>query len=117
MIRRPPRSTLFPYTTLFRSIPVISLTMQLHSDIIHIGTDYHRQGRIVANILACCLRKGENLVILDNGDDRLSTQNYLEGFCERISEEELNILGPYSCQGIQESVEFLKKLSQEKDRK
>src|SRR3712207_9410965 len=26
MIRRPPRSTLFPYTTLFRSIPVVALT-------------------------------------------------------------------------------------------
>src|SRR2546430_3491636 len=24
MIRRPPRSTLFPYTTLFRSLPIIS---------------------------------------------------------------------------------------------
>src|SRR5258707_10971830 len=27
MIRRPPRSTLFPYTTLFRSIPQISAIM------------------------------------------------------------------------------------------
>src|SRR2546422_8301877 len=26
MIRRPPRSTLFPYTTLFRSVPVPSLS-------------------------------------------------------------------------------------------
>src|SRR3712207_8619410 len=25
MIRRPPRSTLFPYTTLFRSMPVVGL--------------------------------------------------------------------------------------------
>src|SRR5256886_17387638 len=30
MIRRPPRSTLFPYTTLFRSLPVTSCT--LHED-------------------------------------------------------------------------------------
>src|SRR3712207_8385123 len=28
MIRRPPRSTLFPYTTLFRSSEVIQLTLQ-----------------------------------------------------------------------------------------
>src|SRR5258708_31442831 len=27
MIRRPPRSTLFPYTTLFRSLPVVILSM------------------------------------------------------------------------------------------
>src|ERR1043165_5868472 len=27
MIRRPPRSTLFPYTTLFRSVPVLNSEM------------------------------------------------------------------------------------------
>src|SRR5437899_9154113 len=30
MIRRPPRSTLFPYTTLFRSVPEIILSAHLH---------------------------------------------------------------------------------------
>src|SRR5256885_7008268 len=32
MIRRPPRSTLFPYTTLFRSVPVVGAPHILHSD-------------------------------------------------------------------------------------
>src|SRR6202043_4185569 len=32
MIRRPPRSTLFPYTTLFRSHPLESLTMNWAQD-------------------------------------------------------------------------------------
>src|SRR2546430_8459231 len=31
MIRRPPRSTLFPYTTLFRSIPSAPSTFSYHS--------------------------------------------------------------------------------------
>src|SRR2546430_11071428 len=30
MIRRPPRSTLFPYTTLFRSLVVAALRIQAH---------------------------------------------------------------------------------------
>src|SRR5262245_65368312 len=30
MIRRPPRSTLFPYTTLFRSLPVAELDALIH---------------------------------------------------------------------------------------
>src|SRR5258705_5257579 len=30
MIRRPPRSTLFPYTTLFRSIPVLAWRFYFH---------------------------------------------------------------------------------------
>src|SRR2546427_5802282 len=29
MIRRPPRSTLFPYTTLFRSLPLLTFNFQL----------------------------------------------------------------------------------------
>src|SRR2546422_8456361 len=29
MIRRPPRSTLFPYTTLFRSVPALVPTVEL----------------------------------------------------------------------------------------
>src|SRR5690242_21603741 len=35
MIRRPPRSTLFPYTTLFRSLPLIRAA--LASDAFYIG--------------------------------------------------------------------------------
>src|SRR2546430_12183272 len=30
MIRRPPRSTLFPYTTLFRSVPLAILSLDVH---------------------------------------------------------------------------------------
>src|SRR2546422_8476885 len=32
MIRRPPRSTLFPYTTLFRSTPSTAAQTRLHRD-------------------------------------------------------------------------------------
>src|SRR5256885_7413101 len=32
MIRRPPRSTLFPYTTLFRSLPLGALSAPVRSD-------------------------------------------------------------------------------------
>src|SRR5256885_6988530 len=38
MIRRPPRSTLFPYTTLFRSLPD-----HLHRDVLAAGYYRHRQ--------------------------------------------------------------------------
>src|SRR2546427_6560606 len=32
MIRRPPRSTLFPYTTLFRSTDLLKTTTRLHQE-------------------------------------------------------------------------------------
>src|SRR2546430_11329709 len=34
MMRRPPRSTLFPYTTLFRSRPSRSVTLRLRRDVV-----------------------------------------------------------------------------------
>src|SRR5258707_11080839 len=35
MIRRPPRSTLFPYTTLFRSLVAVHLDQRLHRNVVH----------------------------------------------------------------------------------
>src|SRR5437773_9787520 len=58
MIRRPPRSTLFPYTTLFRSL----LQRELH----HVNTDL---------AIAAALATSDALVIGVNGEaDRKSTR-------------------------------------------
>src|SRR3989449_4921231 len=35
MIRRPPRSTLFPYTTLFRSLPELGEVPLRHPELVH----------------------------------------------------------------------------------
>src|SRR2546429_3089440 len=40
MIRRPPRSTLFPYTTLFRSQQLGKLVVALCRAVLHAGFDY-----------------------------------------------------------------------------
>src|SRR2546430_7445134 len=41
MIRRPPRSTLFPYTTLFRSLPVLILYLVREpSALVHMAEEY-----------------------------------------------------------------------------
>src|SRR5256885_10764574 len=50
MIRRPPRSTLFPYTTLFRSLPLVFLlARELHA---HGRTHGHgQQGGVGADIV------------------------------------------------------------------
>src|SRR3712207_8572709 len=43
MIRRPPRSTLFPYTTLFRSVPGASITSEDVADVWRNGTFEERR--------------------------------------------------------------------------
>lgn len=106
-------SLLKPY---LNSFPIFSLTMRLHENIPHVGTDYRQQGRMVAGILSHCLREKESFLVLDNGDDKLSTKDYLEGFLERIQkEEQLQMLGPYVCKGVEESLALLKSLSEEQE--
>src|SRR5256886_14968348 len=39
MIRRPPRSTLFPYTTLFRSVECLHYAMNLPTSVVITGCD------------------------------------------------------------------------------
>src|SRR5438034_3059095 len=47
MLRRPPRSTLFPYTTLFRSQPVrLSGCRQLRGDAAHVLDERPRLGAV-----------------------------------------------------------------------
>src|SRR3712207_8626971 len=50
MIRRPPRSTLFPYTTLFRSLPIAAegATMQM---MLGNGYGFNWQGLYVTSLL------------------------------------------------------------------
>src|SRR5256885_10082766 len=43
MIRRPPRSTLFPYTTLFRSITRHRQTLAMQWRGKHVGPSFHEQ--------------------------------------------------------------------------
>src|SRR3712207_8968936 len=65
MIRRPPRSTLFPYTTLFRSTPI-------HES----GTTVHRGGRVPRSWGCTRLAWGERSdgVGRTGGRDRKSTR-------------------------------------------
>src|SRR3989449_9327947 len=48
MIRRPPRSTLFPYTTLFRSPPEVEVRGQVHGRLDELEPGLHQVGRDAA---------------------------------------------------------------------
>src|SRR2546421_7591257 len=66
MIRRPPRSTLFPYTTLFRSMPEVNTRFEqlLHGDI----------GQ-TTSFLVCILRSSRELrIAFPSPQDRKSTR-------------------------------------------
>src|SRR2546430_12477546 len=57
MIRRPPRSTLFPYTTLFRS-----LAARRHDEVVPAGREPQREARVAAAARVVVLRRLRTLI-------------------------------------------------------
>lgn len=88
-------------------IKVISLGIRLHDDIPHVGPDHIKQGRIAAGLMANLLRKNEKLLVIDNGDDKVSSKLYLKGFLERIADTDIVVIGPLAGNGISESIKLI----------
>src|SRR3989442_10035985 len=77
MIRRPPRSTLFPYTTLFRSLYVIPLFVYaLAATLWPAQIDGHRRGRellfVEAVFVAAALEQDRKSTRLNSSHVRIS---------------------------------------------
>lgn len=92
-------------------IKVVSLGIRLGDEIFHVGPDHVKQGRIAASIMNSLLRTGEKLLIINNGDDRISSKEYIEGFIETARSGNAEIIGPINGNGIENSVELVKNLS------
>src|SRR5260221_903816 len=56
MIRRPPRSTLFPYTTLFRSLMVVSSPLELYLAIVAMPLKYDTHGLDIVSCFSARVR-------------------------------------------------------------
>lgn len=96
-------------------IKVVSLGIRLGSEIHHVGPDHVKQGKIAACITNSLLRKGEKLLIIDNGDDKISSKEYIEGFIKTAQTGEAEILGPFNGGGIESSVALIKKICSENE--
>src|SRR5260221_10233948 len=77
MIRRPPRSTLFPYTTLFRSFdPVVGAELlHRHREVVaHSAFRQMQRGRDLQDACAACGRGKDVALALGQRIDRKSTR-------------------------------------------
>src|SRR2546430_7096347 len=73
MIRRPPRSTLFPYTTLFRSIEHLAATLQVKAAAVDAAVVRELERAVIAHVRGAHDRCAE--VVLGRTDrDRKSTR-------------------------------------------
>lgn len=91
-------------------IEVVSLGIELDKTIFHVGPDHIKQGKISAGIMKSLLRKGEKVLILDNGDDKISSKKYLEGFLEIVNNENIDIIGPLKCGSVEESIKKIEEV-------
>lgn len=98
-----------------KKIKVVSLGIKLNKSISHVGPDYTNQGRIAAGILSKILNKGEKVLVLDNGDDNISSKYYLKGFLKNIKSYGFEVLGPFKTMGIKASLAFLNEIEKEKE--
>src|SRR2546429_4979508 len=91
MIRRPPRSTLFPYTTLFRSpigadVQLLLDAMKLGMHVLNLSAETPAIVELnsPAEVIAELPRFGPNVFVLDRKSTRLnSSHGYISyaGFC------------------------------------
>src|SRR3712207_7998914 len=74
MIRRPPRSTLFPYTTLFRSLLLIIVVLAVLPDV----EDIARRGRVALLVESELAEHGVELGVVQSVDDLRSEEHTSE---------------------------------------
>ena len=94
----------------FNKIKIISIGTRLSESIAHVGPNHIKQGAMAAGIVSNLLRDNEGLLIIDNGDDKISSGMYLEGFLERIKHTNISILGPILCGNIEDSIHTIKEM-------
>src|SRR5207253_6176649 len=102
MIRRPPRSTLFPYTTLFRSIIVLPARLLAYRISQRIASDCRRKGdrkstrlnssHVAISYAVFCLKKKKKKKNTNNKKTQTPTSKHNN----KLNYQLISIL-PYSC--------------------
>src|SRR3712207_3571063 len=88
MIRRPPRSTLFPYTTLFRSGPGDRVRSEfLHSDVMKVGII--GLGYVGLPLAVAFCEAGHEAIGLDTDPRKIAAIEAGESYIEDIADERL----------------------------
>lgn len=88
-------------------IKFITLSVFLSKKIAYVGTDYQKCGRLAAEFLGKALNADDKVLVIDNGDDNISSKFYLNGFLARANEDKINIFGPIRKNGVEDSLLYL----------
>src|SRR5260221_9901728 len=93
MIRRPPRSTLFPYTTLFRSLTLEHGEVPEGEHVVPLGEAVVRREGSDVTVVALGWLLGKALVAAERSEEHTSElQSHSDLVCRLLLEKKKNIL-------------------------
>lgn len=73
----------------------IALDIPLDESTYNIYSNYHKSGRVTAEVLQSLLSRNDKILLIDTDDDRISSKLLYNGFYEKIKEyKKCNIIGP-----------------------
>lgn len=67
----------------------IALDLPLDNVTFNIYSNYYKSGRLTAELLQNVLNQGEEILLIDTEDDRISSKPYYYGFYEKITEDNI----------------------------
>lgn len=76
----------------YDKLKVVSLDTELDDSIPHIGANYYNSGQICADIADALVRPNEKVLILNFPGDRISPEEYYNGFVQSIDIEKVKVL-------------------------
>lgn len=72
-----------------------------------IDSRYKESGRIVGNIFEKMISKDKKILIIDGGDDHISSKVYLNGVIEKLDEKEREYVGPIFVDNLLENFKLI----------
>jgi LacI family transcriptional regulator len=81
-------------------IKIVSIGRQLFDSGVYIDSKYEKSGRIAGDILANVVNKNKKILVIDAGDDLISSKKYLKGFCDKLNELDRSMIGPINIENL-----------------
>jgi DNA-binding LacI/PurR family transcriptional regulator len=91
-------------------LKILALGKGLKSAQYYVMTNYLKAGQIAGNIMEKLLRKGEKLLVIDSGDDEMTSKLYLEGFLNKVEVGDVQVIGPVTIKNPLKNIAKIEKL-------
>lgn len=76
------------------SLEIVSVGKQLFEEDTYIDSKYEKSGRIAADVLSNVVSNDKKILVVDAGDDLISSRIYLKGVSEKLKELNRTFQGP-----------------------